>query len=307
MSDNWNIIDFKDLMGSILNGKRNIQEPISISNKRRDTVSKISFLNLLISYNNVNKDNLLDVLINIYKRFHNRINGLKKNKLIENMMESINQEWYDPDYMFIIQFPFTDDFFEKNVENKSKYDRSCKICEEIKNLTTIEHNIPFKLEKTDIHPLDKHFTAGIDICSSSISYIENNLEEIKTIIQSMRSQNMSQIIDISIKHKALYLKLSDKDIDDESIPEDIHHIFSNFIHIHNLLLKQLVQYYHFMLELLNEIKERCQTMNNLQQNIKSIAYFNEEEKSVDDDDDDDDLYIEDGNIYSKNEKESSFF
>ena len=303
MSDNWNIIDFKDLMGSILNGTRNIQEPISISNKRRDTVSKISFLNLLISYNNVNKDNLLDVLINIYKRFHNRINELKRNKLVENMMENINQEWYDPDYMFIIQFPFTDDFFEKNVENKSKYDRSCKICEEIKNLTTIEHNIPFKLEKNGVHPLDKHFSAGIDICSSSISYIENNLEEIKTIIQSMRSQNMSQIIDISIKHKALYLKLSDKEIDDESIPEDIHHIFSNFIHIHNLLLKQLVQYYHFVLELLNEIKERCQSMNNLQQNIKSIAYFNEEEKS----EDEEDLYIEDGNIYSKNEKESSFF
>lgn len=303
MSDNWNIIDFKDLMGSILNGKRNIQEPISISNKRRDTVSKISFLNLLISYNNVNKDNLLDVLINIYKRFHNRINELKRNKLVENMMENINQEWYDPDYMFIIQFPFTDDFFEKNVENKSKYDRSCKICEEIKNLTTIEHNIPFKLEKNGVHPLDKHFSAGIDICSSSISYIENNLEEIKTIIQSMKSQNMSQIIDISIKHKALYLKLSDKEIDDESIPEDIHHIFSNFIHIHNLLLKQLVQYYHFVLELLNEIKERCQSMNNLQQNIKSIAYFNEEEKS----EDEEDLYIEDGNIYSKNEKESSFF
>jgi len=303
MSDNWNIIDFKDLMGSILNGKHNIQEPISISNKRRDTVSKISFLNLLISYNNVNKDNLLDVLINIYKRFHNRINELKRNKLVENMMENINQEWYDPDYMFIIQFPFTDDFFEKNVENKSKYDRSCKICEEIKNLTTIENNIPFKLEKNGVHPLDKHFSAGIDICSSSISYIENNLEEIKTIIQSMRSQNMSQIIDISIKHKALYLKLSDKEIDDENIPEDIHHIFSNFIHIHNLLLKQLVQYYHFVLELLNEIKERCQSMNNLQQNIKSIAYFNEEEKS----DDEEDLYIEDGNIYSKNEKESSFF
>ena len=52
---------------------------IAISNKRRDTVSKISFLNLLLSYNNVNRDNILDVLANIYmKGFHNRMDNLKK-------------------------------------------------------------------------------------------------------------------------------------------------------------------------------------------------------------------------------------
>ena len=56
-------------------------DPIAISNKRRDTVSKISFLNLLLSYNNVNRDNILDVLANIYERFHNRMDNLKKNDI----------------------------------------------------------------------------------------------------------------------------------------------------------------------------------------------------------------------------------
>ena len=29
------------------------------------------------------------------------------------MMDSINQEWYDPDYMFVFNYPFSDDFLKK--------------------------------------------------------------------------------------------------------------------------------------------------------------------------------------------------
>tara|TARA_Y100000996_G_scaffold386145_1_gene343981 strand:+ start:386 stop:1342 length:957 start_codon:yes stop_codon:yes gene_type:complete len=305
MTENWSIIDFKDLMKSILNGNRCIQDPISVSNKRRDTVSNTSFLNLLLSYNNVAKDNILDVLANIYGRFHNRINELKENKIVQNMMDCINQEWYDPDYMFITQYPFSDNFFDKNLENKPMYERSCKVCEEIKNLSTIEHNIPLKIEKEGVHPLDKHFTQGIGICKTSIETIEKNLQEINNIIDQMKKEDMTQFMDLSIKHKSLYLKLSDKDEDDESIPENIHRIFSNYYHIHNLLLKQLIQYYHFILHLLNELKERCQTLENLQQNVHAIAYFDEEEEEEEDDGgEDSQLLVQDGEIYSR-DKESN--
>ena len=34
MSDNWVIIDFQDLIKSILNGNRCVWDPIAISNKR---------------------------------------------------------------------------------------------------------------------------------------------------------------------------------------------------------------------------------------------------------------------------------
>ena len=92
MTEHWSIIDFQDLMKSILHGNRCVQEPISISNKRRDTISKISFLNLLLSYQNVNKDNLLDVLSNIYGRFHTRINGLKENEIVQFKSEIIKNK-----------------------------------------------------------------------------------------------------------------------------------------------------------------------------------------------------------------------
>ena len=296
MSDNWAIIDFQDLMKSILNGNRCVQDPIAISNKRRDTVSKISFLNLLLSYNNVNKDNLLDILSNIYHRFHNRINKLRENDIVQHMMDCINQEWYDPDYIFVFDYPFSKDFFEKNMDNKVKYDKSCKICEQIKQLSKIENNIPLKIEKNGEHPLDKHFHKGIDVCENTITFMEENLIEIESIIKSFKKTDMSQFIDMSIKHKALYLKLSGKDEDDDSIPENIHHIFSNYYHIHNLLLKQLIQYYHYVSHLLDQLKDRCLTMKNLQTNIRSIAYFDEESDSSNEDEEDG-LIIEDGEVY----------
>ena len=82
----------------------------------------------------------------------------------------------------------------------------------------------------------------------------------------MKKTDMSQFVDLSIKHKALYLKLSNKDEDDDSIPENIHHIFSNYYHIHNLLLKQLIQYYNYIAHLLEQLKSRCLSMENLQKN-----------------------------------------
>lgn len=296
MSDNWVIIDFQDLIKSILNGNRCVQDPISISNKRRDTVSKISFLNLLLSYNNVSKDNLLDVLANIYSRFHTRIEQLRKNDIVHHMMDCINQEWYDPDYMFVFNYPFSDDFFEKNMDNKNKYDSSCKVCDKIKHLSTIENNIPLKIEKDGEHPLDRHFNKGIGFCKNTIEFMQDNLIEIESIIKTLKKTDMSQFIDLSIKHKALYLKLSNVDVDDDSIPENIHHIFSNYYHLHNLLLKQLIQYYHHLSFLLEELKNRCLSLENLQKNVKSIAYF-EEDSDDGENGVDEELIIEDGEIY----------
>ena len=48
------------------------------------------------------------------------------------------------------------------MENKTKYEKSCKICQQIKQLSTIENNIPLKIEKNGEHPLDKHFQKELD-------------------------------------------------------------------------------------------------------------------------------------------------
>ena len=53
MEEQWLLINYQELLKSLLNGDRGIQEPISIINMRRDKSSKVSFLNLLLSYQNI--------------------------------------------------------------------------------------------------------------------------------------------------------------------------------------------------------------------------------------------------------------
>tara|TARA_B100000686_G_C16799332_1_gene984809 strand:+ start:2802 stop:3743 length:942 start_codon:yes stop_codon:yes gene_type:complete len=313
MEEEWLLINFQELVKSILNGERCIQEPIEIANKRRDTSSKVSFLNHLLSYHNINKDNILEIIASIHKRFLDLINSLKKNEIIQVMMDRINSEWYDPDYIFQIDNPFPDDFFEINNQNSDYYNRSCKVCQEIERLMKIENNIPLRLSKGESHPLEKHFHSGIDICTEAIHYLDENCKVIQSIIDTLKNMNMTQMIDLSIKHKSLYLKLSEKNDDENSVPENIHRIFSNYIHLHNLLLKQMIQYYHYLLHLLDELKERCYALNTMKQNVTSIAYFEDEEGDEEEEEDEGDtLTVVDGEVQKEGgnnvlDKLSSFF
>ena len=309
MEENWSLLNFQKLMKSILNGDRCIQEPILIQNKKRDITTKFPFLSHLLSYQNITKDNLLEVLTSIYTDFQNKINHLKKNETIQTMMDRINDEWYNPDYIFVLENPIQDNFFDTNNQNKSQYDKSCKVCDEINQLSKIENNIPLKLYKDEAHPLDKHFRSGITICSESIDYIERNCETILSIINNLKNVDMTQFIDLSIKHKSIYLQLSNKEDDDESIPENIHRIFSNYIHIHNLLLKQMIQYYHYLVYLKEELKEKCSSLKTMKQNVQSIAYFEEdsdggEEEEEVEVEEEGELTVVDGEV--KEEKEGGF-
>ena len=170
-----------------------------------------------------------------------------------------------------------------NKRNKEYHDRSCKVCEEVEQLSKIENNIPLKLKEGEHHPLEKHFQSSIQFCNEGIQYLEENCLSIRSFIQELRNVDMTQFIDLSIKHKSIYLKLSESNEGDEEIPENIHRIFSNYIHIHNLFLKQLIQYYHYVEDLLNHLKEKCQEMKSLKLLAKELLNYSEEKlkKAID--------------------------
>ena len=69
--DSYSLIDYQKLMKKITNGDLSIQEPINIHNKRLDTLLKMSFLSHLLNYDNINKENILEILFKIYMMFQN--------------------------------------------------------------------------------------------------------------------------------------------------------------------------------------------------------------------------------------------
>ena len=293
MEEQWSLINFDDLMNSILTGSRSVDSPIDIYNNRRDTLSKISFLNLLLSYENIHRDNLLEILHRMYIMFQRKINELQRNDGVRVMMDHINREWYSPEYSFTVHNPLSSDFFNKNNQNQTKYNDSCKCCNQMHHLCQIENNIPLNLSEGENHPLEHHFESSIDSCKETIEYLQENKKEIEKIIQYFRSFNLSMFIDLSIKHKSLYLKLSGKNHHDDTIPENIHKIFSNFINIHNLFYKQLIQYYHHISSLLEDISQKCDKMTKLHQNIQAIAYIHNREGEVEESDSEDDVLEDD--------------
>ena len=293
--DDIKLLNFQSLMKKIINGDLSIQEPLNIHNKRLDILTKVSFLNHLLNYKNIDKENILEVLFKIYLMFQDQIEKLKKNQTIQVMLERINNEWYNPDNLYTINLPLSYDFFDMSKYVKSKYLNSYDVCNKIDQLCKIETNIAFN-EDNLTHPLEPHLESGITNCEDTIKEINKIIKNIEDLLDYLKNFNLYQFIDLSIKHKSLYLKLNEKEDDD--IPTNIHVIFSNFIYIHNLFYKQILHYYHHISSVLETIELKCKKMKEMSQNIQSIAYMRESQANEYDSDDLDDDY------YSKPEYEA---
>ena len=83
-------MDFQDLCNSILSGEKSIQDTIDVYNNRRDVLNKLSFLNHLLCYKNIHRDNLLQVLHKIYLMFQIRIKRkLSSNSILDKCLKEI--------------------------------------------------------------------------------------------------------------------------------------------------------------------------------------------------------------------------
>ena len=277
------LVDFDDLCSLVLNGEKSIQEHFDVYNNRRDVLTKMSFLNYLLKYKNIHKDNLLKTLHHIYLLFQKRIHNLSTNEIIQKMIDRNNQEWYVDGMGISIKDPVYDDFFDQHLECQESYDGSCKLYDEIEKLVNDEHNIPLESKLHSSHPLEKHFDSGILSCEESIKHIEGIINEINSqLISYFKNFDLSQIIDLSIKHKSLYLTLIDQEDLSSEIPENIHKIFSNYIYIHNLFYKQIIQYYNYLQGILTDLKKKCEGIKDVNQNAVKVAFIDSQKQAIDD-------------------------
>ena len=61
-----------------------------------------------------------------------------------------------------------------------------------------------------------------------------------------------------------------------NIPDNIHIIYSNFVHIHNLLYKHTVHQLKLLQKMENDLNKRCSKISDLQNNMKVIAHMGDE-------------------------------
>ena len=268
MEEEWSYLLFDTLINKILNGKQSIQEPIQLYNLEQTKTNNISFLHHLLMYENIDRENLLECLFGIYNQFLEKMENLKRNKNIRNMISMVNDEWYgncEPNH----KLPIDNSFFNNYRDALQGKEKLLVICEDCINSSHKKEGIPYESFLRKESPNDRVLDSGIILSKRILSILQNNLSETEKLLQYFKDFNTSFYIDLAIKHKSLYFQLNNQR--DESIPDTIHTIFSNFLNIHNLFYKQIVQHHNSLKELISEIKG---SSDNVTQRKKEIELAN---------------------------------
>ena len=264
MEDDWSYLLFDTLMNKILNGKQSVQEPIKLYNLSQTKTNNISFLNHLLMYESVNKGNLLECLFKIYNQFIEKIDELKENKNILNMVNMVSDEWYSPNNCGC-NHGLSDNFFDDYYKGLTGKNNLKVVCEKCIDDSHKNEKIPFESFLRKESPNDRLLNSGIIMSKEVLELLERNLSETEKMLEFFKNFNTSFYIDLAIKHKPLYFQLNG--IRDETIPDNIHLIFSNFLNIHNLLYKQLVQHHNHLKEEISEVKNSSESVNDRKKQI----------------------------------------
>lgn len=264
MEDEWSYLLFDTLMSKILNGHQSVQEPIRLYNLHQTKTNNISFLNHLLMYENVQKDNLLETLFDVYNRFIEKIDELKNKKSILNMMTMVNDEWYNKDSCDC-HLPIKKNFFEGYQRAVGGKKKLTVVCEDCIEQTHGNKKIPYESFIRKQSPTDRLLDSGIILSGSVLKDLQDNLSETEKMLVFFKNFDRSFFIDLSIKHKPLYFQLNG--VRDESIPDNIHLIFSNFLNIHNLLYKQFVQHHNSLKEMISEVQTTSSDVHNRKKEI----------------------------------------
>mgnify|MGYP001409167030 CR=1 FL=1 len=266
--DQWSHMDFENLIQGVLSGEYNIQEPLIIHNVAGDRVNKQSFLNYLMNYENINKDNFLRALHDIFNTLQKRIYKLKSNPNINRMIIRIHDEWIEPEKDFVLIKSISPEIIDvKHVIDK-EYGKSCEFCDNAEKTCQVLRSSPID-EINKSNNVDRETEWAIMLCDELSNKIQSTMEDVKNYINQTKSYDLSLLIDLSIKHKSLYLKLND--VQDDEIPENIHTIFSNYIYMFNLFHKQLIQYHHSLELLLEDLQNRCKKIKTLKNEFGMVA------------------------------------
>ena len=267
--------DFKTFLNFLTNGKLSLHEPIISHNPRNDELQKQSFLDYLKHMNQNNYEQPLHIIFNALR---NKINSLKKEENVHNVIFGINGEWFNSDGERINTMferdPISEDLFDDEKNIQGEYKKTCHLCDNIEKEFSGEAEIPFESQLRGDNPVNRSADSGIILCHNLAKDIKTYMKELKTSIHSLKSIDQRLLLDLSLKQKSSYMLNNIQD----NIPDNIHRIFINFLLVHNLLYKQLLQIYKRLETMLNELKIKCERMNTFKKNIHISDYLKDIDK-----------------------------
>tara|TARA_B100001094_G_C18188732_1_gene805636 strand:- start:2168 stop:3124 length:957 start_codon:yes stop_codon:yes gene_type:complete len=269
--DNWSYINYDDLIQSIINGNHSIQQPFSVNSLDNTKSKNLSFLNYLLSYENVNRENILETLYGIYANLHHKIKRVNNNTCVQHMVNRIKDEWFIDGNTQIIPDKIIDyEYFKNNSSAIKEYNDICTECDNIYSLCKTEGDVPYESKLTGSLPMVRYVESIDIILSEALEKINSQMEMTNKLIQFFNGSYVSLLLDLSIKHKSLYNVL-DNNNEIVNVPDNIHIIYSNYLYIHNLLHKQTIQNIKHLSEIISDLKLRIDKIKGLKGNIQTLS------------------------------------
>ena len=287
--DNWSYINYDNFIQSIIDGNNSIQQQLAVNSVDKTKTKNLSFLNYLLSYENINKENILEVLYSIYGKLHKEIKKLTNNKCVNNMVNRIKDEWFIDKSIQIIPDKIIDyEYFKNNSSVIKEYRDICNECDNIYALCRSEGDIPYESKLSGSLPMVRYVESIDIILNRALQKISHQMELTNKLIEFFNGSYVSLLLDLSIKHKSLYNILDDEN-EIINVPDNIHIIYSNYLYIHNLLHKQTIQNIKYLSEIISDLRLRIDKIKGLKGNIKTLSDIS---KRLPDDHEENDREIE---------------
>ena len=274
----WKIMDFDEMLQSILLGDISINQPIAISNTSGDQTKHLSFLSLLMNYPNFNQNNLMDTLYFLLSNFYEMLDNLYENQHIRQLIDRIEGEWYMKVTPITSRPPMDETFLDSYNMHKKKSHETCDCCDKMCHLYDSELEKPIsKIDGKKRKELKQSYKE-LNIVGKTTHQLSNkSKEDLQKLFNYFNKYDMSLLIDLSGKHKSLYLQKTNGH--SKNIPDNIHIIFSNYIFLLNLMKKQLIQE---LKKVSNSIDELTTKLSDIQEKNKTfelMAFINDKSPS----------------------------
>lgn len=256
--------DYNSLINDIVNGNYVINQPIKCDGK------KISFLENLLNYSNINSENIHEILENMINMIKAKLYKEQLKPNVGALLHHIKKEWNNDKDNCLFCDHNSSQFsgVEPRIQEMNDYDSLVKKLEEkFMNQKTYSNILPeSELGEYSVLELSNSFDDIHKKCEQVNLNIQKEIDLLNQEKVKINNIDISLLLDISLKHIQLYKAI---DNDDTDINENIHNIFMNYTFLLNLLKKQINHLIRIMLEIKNNVNNNCELLNTFIEDIET--------------------------------------
>jgi len=263
----YQYVDYNNLIDAITKGNYTINQPIMVED------NKISFLENLLNYSNVDKGNLHEILVEIINKLKKKLYQEQLNPNVQLLMNHVKGEWTndtnDDNNLFCDHNCLNINNMNEHLNNKKEYeDLVDRLEEKFSEQKVYSKMLPeTELGEYSVLGLANSMDDIKNKCSIIIQKLQKDLDLIDREKEKIDNIDLSLLLDLSLKHINLYKEIDENN--NENIDEKINNIFMNYTLVINLLKKQINHLRNIILEIKQEVLNKCGNIDELMGNVET--------------------------------------